>query len=47
MQSEEPCRLCKTTYNDEVEKRSRLVPKLPQHRETQIPVLFKAFKNKQ
>jgi hypothetical protein len=48
MQSEdETCSLCKTTYTSEVEKRSRLMPELPQHREKQIPMLFKAFKNKQ
>lgn len=48
MQSEElSCSLCKATYSDEVEQRSRLVPELPQYRDKQIPMLFKAFKNKQ
>jgi hypothetical protein len=47
MQSEETCSLCKTTYSNEVDKRIKLVPELPQYREKQIPMLFKAFKNKQ
>ena len=47
MQYEETCSLCKTTYSNEVDKRIKLVPELPQHREKQIPMLFKAFKNKQ
>lgn len=47
MQSEETCSLCKTTYSNEVDKRIKLVPELPQHKEKQTPMLFKAFKNKQ
>jgi hypothetical protein len=48
MQSElVPCSLCETVYSNEVERQSMLVPELPQHREKQIPMLFKAFKNKQ
>lgn len=47
MRSEETCSLCKTTYSNEVDKRIKLVPELPQHRVKQTPMLFKAFKNKQ
>ena len=46
MESEdESCSLCKTTYSEEVIRLSEFAPKLPQQREKQVPILFKAFKN--
>lgn len=46
MESEDKsCSLCKTTYSEEVIRLSEFAPKLPQQREKQVPMLFKAFKN--